>query len=442
VADILVVDDDQAVAAAFERFLTFEGHQCRLASSGEAALRAIEDRRPNLVLMDIRMPGVDGLTMLKQLRERFPGIYIVMMTAYGSSQTSIDAIRAGAFEYLTKPLDLDQLRGIIQKAVAAQASGINGNGGEDVAPPVTLIGETATMLDVYRMIGRLATNDAPALIVGERGSGKRLVVATIHDNSARRDERLLSVACGTASETEVSQALFAADPGTVALADVDRLPSPLQAMVAQALGAARTRGSARKLNARILATSERELTDAVRDGFNHSLADELGVITLRIPPLRERREDIPLLVRHFIQRFNVELNRSIKGIDEAAAKTLHAYTWPGNVAELERAIKRASIVARSEVITLDDLGGGSFEALAHGRPDVETALERSVRDSLHERLVQADSPGPSPYRQILDAVETTLVTEALAITKGNQVRAAEILGVNRATLRKKMPIDS
>src|SRR6185436_12613016 len=183
-AEILVVDDDQAVATAFERFLKHEGHVCTLASNGEDALRLAGERDPDLVVMDIKMPGVDGLQTLQQLRSRFPDLYIVMMTAYGTSQTSIDAIRAGAFEYLTKPLDLDQLRGVIRQALAAKESrerSASPEHHEPLHPQVKLIGETPAMQEVYKMIGRLATIDVPALIVGERGTGKELVVATIHD---------------------------------------------------------------------------------------------------------------------------------------------------------------------------------------------------------------------------------------------------------------------
>lgn len=440
-ADILVVDDDQAVATAFEHFLSFEGHECRLANSAAAALRAIEERVPELVMMDIRMPGVDGLTALQQFRAAYPGLCVIMMTAYGTSQTSIDAIRAGAFEYLTKPLDLEDLRSVIDKALAARNVALRA-ADDASAPPVRLAGQSAAMLDVYKMIGRLATNSVPALVIGERGTGKRLIVATVHANSERRAASLASVASGSAGEREVNAALCSDPLGTAVLVDVDQLSPPLQALVAQTLSGVRLPGSGARPVARVLATSERELGDLVRhDAFSRELFDELAVITVRVPPLRERREDIPLLVGHFIHRFNAELSRSIRGTDEKVASALHAYPWPGNVAELERVVKRACIVARSEVITLEDLGDTLSDSQVASRRDAESALVRSVREALHDRLVQEPASAPSPFHQIVDVVETTLVTEALAITNGNQVKAAEILGVNRATLRKKMPLE-
>jgi DNA-binding NtrC family response regulator len=441
-ADILIVDDDQAIATAFEHFLTYEGHTFRLASSAAEGMALLEQRSPDVVVMDVRMPGVDGVTALQQMRRRFPNLYVVMMTAYSSSQSSIDAIRAGAFDYLTKPLDLDELRDVIGRALAArQASGESAvAAAADLQPPVTLIGDTPAMLEVYKLIGRLATNSVTALIVGEHGTGKDLVVATIHGNSTRRDRPLVRLACASVSDAELDTALFGPGAGTVELAAIHLLPSPLQSRLAHALAAERTPGGGSRLTARLIVTTDRDLAEETAAGnFSRELYDEIGVIVLRLPPLRERREDIPLLVQHFIQRFNVELNRSIRGVDDQVARLMQAHAWPGNLAELERVIKRAAIVTRSDVITLHDIGESLTDNRFPGRPDVESALERAVRASLQERLVQADGTASSAFHDIVDAVESTLVREALAITNGNQVKAADILGVNRATLRKKMP---
>lgn len=441
-ADILVVDDDQSVAKAFEVFLAFDGHRCRIASDAEEAIRAIEAQRPHLVMMDVRMPGIDGLQALQQMRARFPRLYVVMMTAFGTSQTSIDAIRAGAFDYLTKPLDLDNLREVIAKALAAQqiaaSVGAPRDAGSSEAPPISLVGEAPAMLDVYKLIGRIATNSVPALIVGERGTGKRLAVATIHDNSSRRDQPLVTIDCGEVGESEGDEALFGRVAGTVALLHVDRLAPARQGRLLQALIAQRTRGSGPRLTARIVATAERELGDAVGAGeFSRELYDELAVITIRMPPLRDRREDIPRLVQHFIHRFDQELDRSIRGVDDRVARLLQDHAWSGNVGELERVIKRACIVARSEVIGADDIGPSLAASRFPAGGDADSALNRAVRTALHDRLVQAGA-GASVYHDIVELVEGRLVSEALTITNGNQVKAAEILGVNRATLRKKI----
>ena len=443
-ADILVVDDEQSIAKAFELFLAFDGHTCRIASNAEEAIRFIDEQRPHLVMMDVRMPGIDGLQALQQMRARFPGIYVVMMTAYGTSQTSIDAIRAGAFDYLTKPLDLDQLREVIAKALAAQqiAESVGASSVDTVSEaPVSLVGATPAMLDVYKLIGRLATNSVPALIVGERGTGKRLAVSTIHDNSSRRDQPLTALDCGDTSDAGVDDALFGHLAGTVALAQVDRLTPAQQGRLLHALIAQRTRGSGPRLTARIVATTERDLGDDARAGaFSRELCDELSVIILRMPPLRDRREDIPRLVQHFIHRFNLELDRSIRGVDDRVARMLQDHAWSGNVGELERVIKRACIVARSEVIGADDIGESLAESRFPAGGVGDSTLDRAVRTALHDRLVQAGA-GASVYHDIVERVESQLVSEALTITNGNQVKAADILGVNRATLRKKMPAE-
>jgi DNA-binding NtrC family response regulator len=266
-----------------------------------------------------------------------------------------------------------------------------------------------------------------------------LVVSTIHNNSARRDQPLTILDCATISDAEFSAQLFHDGGGTLDLRDVDQLSPPMQARVAQALAAQRTRGGGSRLTVRMVATAGSDLSDAAASGtFSRSLYDELAVITIRMPPLRDRHQDIPLLVRYFIQRFNAELSRSVRGVDDQVASALAEYPWPGNVAQLERVIKRACIVTRSQIITMDDLGDTLGEVRMSGSPDSHGSLARALRTVLHDRLVQKGG-SESVYHDIVDRVETALVEEALTITNGNQVKAAEILGVNRATLKKKMP---
>ena len=432
-AEILVVDDDQSIATAFERFLRHEGHVCTVASNAEDALRLVGERDPDLVVMDIRMPGVDGLQALQLLRSRYPDLYVVMMTAYGTSQTSIDAIRAGAFEYLTKPLDLDQLRTVIAHALAARRSRDQPIVGseEPPSPHVRLVGEVPAMQEVYKMIGRLATNDVPALIVGERGSGKELVAATIHLNSDRRESPFVTADCATLPEAAIEAEMTAAGSGTLHLAAVHALPRTLQARL--------TRGARTSLPARLIASTDKDPIELIEDpNFNREFYELLAVITLQIPPLRERREDVPLLVRYFIERFNEELNRTIKSVDDQVLQRFQEHDWPGNVGELESVVKRACIITRGDAITLPDIGGSLSENRFPGRQDAESALCRAARVALQERLVDTTAAvEASAFHDIVSLVETTLVKEALSITSGNQVKASELLGLNRATLRKK-----
>src|SRR4051812_37837123 len=222
-ADILVVDDDHSIVTAFQRFLAHEHHSARAANNAQDALKLISEQPPDIVIMDVRMPGMDGLQALNEIRARYPHLTVVIMTAYGTSQTSIDAIRAGAFDLLTKPFTLDDLRSIIEKALAAQRTTPTSESatmGPTADLLVNLVGQTPVMLEVYKIIARLATNEVPALIWGERGTGKQLVAETIHDNSARRDEPFAAVDCATLTDAAIAE-IFDGDAGTILLVDIE-----------------------------------------------------------------------------------------------------------------------------------------------------------------------------------------------------------------------------
>ena len=439
-AHILVVDDDASVAGALHRFLDSEGHDCRVASNVAEGLAAIEERRPDLVIMDIRMPGVDGMAGLDQMQSRFPGLCVVMMTGYGTSQTSIDAIRAGAFDYLTKPPDLDALRRLIARALASGAAVAPQ---DDAAEPVkpNLIGETPAMVELYKMIGRLAKNDVPALFVGEHGTGKSLAIAMLHDSSARSHEPLVLIDCALPGPA-LESAIFGDVSGTMHLSSIEAMPASLQSRLVRAIGDADRQRSTERIKARVLASTTADLVAAVSAGsFNRDLYDLISLITIHLPPLRERRDDIPLLIRHFIRVINAKLNRAIRAVDEPAMKRLQEHAWPGNIRELERVLTRAAILTGGDTLTSNDIAFLT-ESVYQAGTDGLSGLERAARAALQEQLV--DSPkdaGESIYHRIVDAVETAIVKEALAITNGNQVKASELLGLNRATLRKKAPSD-
>lgn len=437
-ADILVVDDDASVARALRRFLEIEGHACRVASNAADGVALIGDRRPDLVIMDIRMPGVDGLEALDQVQAKYPGLCVVMMTGYGTSQTSIDAIKAGAFDYITKPPDLDALRRLIVRAVDAGGP-VTAEPGDAESPTPQLVGDTPAMAELYKTIGRLAKNDVPALFVGERGTGKSLAVAMLHDSSARRHEALVRVNC-TIPAPALESAIFADVTGTLHLSNIEAMPAALQARLARALNdSERSRRSTERIRARVLASTSADLMAEVASGaFDREFYDLLSLITIHIPPLRDRKDDLPLLTRHFIRSINAKLNRSIKGVDDQAARRLYEHRWPGNSGELERVLTRAAILGSGDVITSNDL---SFltDSVFQAGTDGATALDRAVRSALQERLVDSPRGDAGLFHQIVDGVETALVKEALAITNGNQVKASELLGLNRATLRKKAP---
>jgi DNA-binding NtrC family response regulator len=440
-ADILVVDDDESIVQAFKAFLATEGHGCRVASTVDDAVREVSARRPDLVITDVRMPGADGLEGLQRMREIAPGLAVIVMTAYGTSQTSIEAMRLGAFDYLSKPLDLDELRTLIRRAVATPRPAAPAARDEfDRYGVVALVGTSPQMVEIYKTIGVLATNDVPPLIVGERGVGKQLIARTIHANSPRKDKPFVAIDGRSLPEPllegELQGATALAAGGSLFVSGLDALSPAMQARLARLLAERRSTSAA----PRVIVASETELSDLVRQGtFNRELYDYIGVIILRVPPLGERRGDIHDLVAHFIRRANDELGRTIIGADSQAMRLLAEHTWPGNVAELELTIKRACILARGEVITAADLKSSLKDPALPGRQEAETALEGSVRAALRQRLATGErGPDDSLFHAIVGLVEEGLVREALAITGGNQLRAAELLGVNRATLRKKM----
>jgi DNA-binding NtrC family response regulator len=468
-AQILIVDDDENICLAFRQFLDELGHTPLVASNAADAERIVAESHPDLVLMDIRMPGTDGLQALPSLRAIDPDLYVVMMTAYGTAQTSIDAMRLGAFDYLTKPLDLDVVKPLIEKALEAKAlsreARLEPAAGSEKVSLVDLVGSSPAMLEVYKRIGLLAGNDAPALLVGERGTGRKLVARTVHFNSRRRDRPFAVVYCRALPEAQLEAELFgvgatapagtigvAKEPGTlessrggtVLLKDVEALPRRLQTKLLHILsdrGADRGRGSPSKsFDLRIVATAERDLRDEVREGrFDPEFYDALRVITVELPPLRERTQDIPELVSHFIQGCNAELETAIVGADPRVLARLREHPWPGNVGELWNVVKRACLLARGEVITPDDLGDSLEAGALPGREEAESALLESVRNALLRRLGEEEA-GVSAFHQIVGRVEEILVREALKMTSGNQVKAAALLNLNRTTLRKKIQL--
>lgn len=435
-ADILVIDDDQSIARAFERFLKHDKHEFRIASSAEEGLRLLGERTPDLVFLDVRMPGLDGLQALPMMRTQYPAADVVIMTAHGSSQTSIDAMRAGAFDLLAKPLDVEQLRAIIGKVTAAQAvrMKVAATSEADEFEGSALVGDSPAMLDVFKLIGRLATLDVPALVVGERGTGKRMVVAAIHGNSPRNDAPLTVIDCaGPDLAAELQPLLERSLTGTVQLAGIEALSLREQARLAVLL-----RDHSGPPPARVIASTSLDLSELVDRGeFNRELFEDLAVITLQLPALRERRDDIPLLVDFLLRRLSRELGRPVQGVDTTVMRQFREHSWPGNIAELANVLRRAGILSSTGVITADDLGDSLTVRRSAVRRGGDTGLARAAKEALRERLASPAGPDASAYHDVVSIVEEALVQEALDITDGNQVKAADLLGVNRTTLRKK-----
>ncbi len=461
---ILVVDDEPSVRFVLREALTERGHAVEEAAGGEEARRALSAGPFDLVFLDVRMPDVSGFEILDEIVARGPGgPLVVIVTAENTFDNAIEAMKRGAFDYLTKPFDLAQVEGIVTKALRVrglrhEVADLRRRVGEAFRSGEVLIGRTPTMIELYKTIGRVAPSDAAVLLLGESGTGKELVARAIHYHSRRNEGPFLAVNMAAIPTELIESELFGhekgaftgaiearigrfrqAHGGTLFLDEVGDLPLALQAKLLRVVQEQEVTPlggrSALPIDVRIVAATHQDLEVAVRDGrFREDLYFRLNVVPIRIAPLRERREDIPLLVNHFIERFATELGLPLRWPTERALERLVAHSWAGNVRELENVIKRALALASGEVITEEDVELAT-DRRTTGGPDWTDALRREFSALL-------DSPDPAsergPYWTLVERVERTVLVEALARAEGNQLRAARLLGINRNTLRKKL----
>jgi len=458
---VLVVDDEEKVCWAFEQFLEEEGHTPLIASSAQEALEKVMVEKPDLVIMDIRMPGqLDGLEALTEMKKLDPEVYVIIMTAYGNMQTAIEAMQAGAYDYIIKPPDLDQVSVVIQKALRSQKlsreltllrSEVMGKYQKD-----NIIGQSPQMQDIYKLVGTLTTNDVTVLIEGETGVGKELVAKAIHYNSPKRGRPFITVNCAALTETLLESELFGHEKGaftgavgqkqgkfevvrdgTLFLDEIGDISPNTQTKLLRVLddGEFERVGSNKtlKMSARIIAATNRDLVRAVRAGrFREDLYYRLRVFSIHIPPLRERKEDIPLLSAFFVDMSNQELSKQIRGVDPGTMELLLTYNWPGNVRELENAIKSAAVSCRGDVILSEHLPQGITRTSQEpGCAGLEAALGEIFREKVR-------SGASNPFKEITEYVDELLVEMALQQADQNQVKAAALLGISRTTLRKKV----
>jgi len=440
---ILVVDDDTVTCELLCEVFTQEGFHTSFEHSGEDALSALAVSQPDLLLSDIRMKTrLDGLSLLELVRRDYSRIPVVLMTAFGSIETAIRAVKEGAFDYISKPFNIDELVAIARRAlatgVASQASAVLENEGRTSG----LIGRTPSMLEVYKMIARVSDSPAAVLVTGESGTGKELVARAIHTHSPRAGAPFVAVNCGALTETLLESELFGhvkgsftgatgnkrgifehAGEGTVFLDEVSETSPGLQVKLLRVLQEREVvpvgGTGVIKVRARVIAASNGDLEKLSAAGaFRRDLLYRLNVIQLQLPPLRERRDDIPLLVGHFI------LKHSLKGqaqatIDEGAMRALIAHSWPGNVRELENVVERAITLSKGQRITSSDLPPRiCLEHSGNATPPLSA-----------DDLADLFSGLPS-----LDELERRYILHVLDATGSNRKRTAEILGINRKTL--------
>ncbi|MFP5409870.1 MAG: nitrogen regulation protein NR(I) [Gammaproteobacteria bacterium] len=451
---VWIIDDDRSIRWVLEKALLREDIPCMTFSSGSDALRELERSTPAAVLSDIRMPGVSGLELLQSLKERLPKVPVIIMTAYSDLDSAVAAFQGGAFEYLPKPFDVDQALELVRRALAESASR---DAPAPTESPVTeMLGQAPAMQEVFRAIGRLSQSHATVLITGESGSGKELVARALHRHSPRASGPFIALNTAAIPRDLLESELFGhergaftgaaaqrrgrfeqADGGTLFLDEIGDMPAELQTRLLRVLADGqfyRVGGHTPiKVNVRVIAATHQDLEVRVREGlFREDLFHRLNVIRLRLPALRERREDIPLLVRHFMQKSARELGMEAKGVSEAAMKTLVGLPWSGNVRQLENVCHYLTVMAPGQVVEAGDLPGD----LMQGQTVVQSgdwlqglAAEAGARLARGEAAILDD---------LTQAYEKTLIEVALRHTGGRRIEAAHLLGWGRNTLTRKI----
>jgi len=458
---ILVADDERGICDAFAAFLAKEGHEPLLASNGSDALRLVREKKPAAAFLDVQMPGGDGLTALEEIRRAAPDLPVIVMTAYGTLDTARRAMSLGAFDYIGKPVELAQLRKLLQRALHKPQPGTgalpagSGQGG------LNLLGQSSAMQALYKKMALLTGNDLAILITGESGVGKEVVARAIHDLGPNRDQPFVAVNCAAIPDTLIEAELFgneagaftdarskrigrfeAAGNGTLFLDEVSELPYHLQSKLLRVLQehSFERLGSVRTIDftARLVAASNRSLEEQVADGrFREDLYHRLNLASLRVPPLREREQDVELLAVHFLGQANIEIGKRISGIEPSVIDRLSAYSWPGNVRELEHCIKRTVLAARGSTLTAHDLELPDESAKAGENPGSLAELLAAQAAAMVAAPEKFGGDGRI-YQEMMDAAGLALIDAALRATNDNQVAAASLLGINRSTLRKKL----
>ena len=446
-----------------EKGLGQAGYDVVAVKDGTSALRAFEAEPFDVVFLDVRMPGVDGLTALARLREIRGDACVVVMTAHGTMDTAIQAMQRGAYDYLGKPFDLDEVLLLTERALTArrltqEVSRLK-SGLQEVWEFGAIIGRHPRMQEVYKTIGRVAASDVTVLLRGESGTGKELVASAIHNYSRRAGGPFVAVSCAAIPATLLESEMFGhergaftdakerrlgklelAHGGTLYLDEIGDMPVELQTKLLRAL---QERTIERlggqdpiRIDVRVLAATNRDLEALMKDGrFREDLYYRLNVVSVNLPPLRERRRDVPLLIEHLLAKHAGELGE--RGLAPEALDRLVGYDWPGNVRELENVIQRAMVMATSGIILPEHLPIAPVSAAASVTVDapLEEVIERKLIECVRGLREHASA---NLYDLMIGLVEKPLLRAVLRETAGNQVRASQILGINRNTLRKKL----
>jgi len=440
---ILVVDDEKTHRGMIKTVLSPEGYEIDQADDGQEAVDVVEEKFYDLILMDIRMKRMDGISALKKIKELSPGIPVIIMTAYASIDTAIEALKSGANDYLIKPVDIEELKLLVKRNLRhhqlEQENRFLKERLDEQFHFDNIIGKSPQMRKLFETIGLVAPTEATVLITGESGTGKELFANAIHLNSTRRDRSLITVNCAALPETLLESELFGHEKGaftgavarkkgrfemahkaSIFLDEIGEMPLSTQVKILRVLQEREFEpvgsGDTVKVDIRIISATNKDLEEEIKAGrFREDLFYRLNVVTINVSPLRERKEDIPLLIDFFLKRYAEKNQKLIKGFTPRAMDLLMRYNWPGNARELENVIERAVILSRDDNIT-----PGEF-------PGVIQGLDEKSDDMLFL------APGKS-----LKEVERQMIIRTLEETGGNRTRAAEILGISRRTLQLKL----
>lgn len=444
-ARILIADDDEVSCQLFAEVLETEGYQVTRVPSGDEALARLRGEAYDLLLVDVRMPGLSGLEVTRTVHKEFPSLPILVMTAFGSIETAIEAIREGAFDFISKPMNLEELKKTVARALAQQRlhhSSPTRDGvkwGEQLG---TVIGRSPAMVEVYKTIARVAPTKSTVLILGDSGTGKELMARAIHQHSPRASKPFVAVDCGALTETLLESELFGhvrgsftgavsdkkgvfeeAEGGTCFLDEIGDITLNMQAKLLRVLQEHEVRrvGAQKsiKVDVRVIAATNKDLEQVVRKrAFREDLYYRLKVVSIYLPPLRKRPADIPSLAQYFLRRYGHETGKPVSGISDEAMDVLCTYAWPGNVRELENAIERAVTLSLQPLLSPEDLPAEARE----GKPSRLCGNQREDEDFFF--------PG-SPS---LEEVKRRYVLHVLSVTQGNIARSAKTLDIDRRSL--------
>jgi DNA-binding NtrC family response regulator len=469
---ILLIDDDEGLVHFLSRFFTRKGYAVTACSGGRAAIDMISRETFDLILLDYKMPDLNGLDTLSEIRAVEVKTPVIMMTAYGTTDLAIEAMKRGAYDYLVKPFERREL-----SRITAEALEVNRRMKEKVhfpagdLPPspspdraeLQIIGNSRIMRDVYKLIGQIAEKDVSVLITGESGTGKELVARAIYHHSRRSEKPFIAVNCAAIPETLFESELFGHERGaftgaertyigklerchhgTLFLDEIGDMSPMLQAKLLRVLqeGEVERLGGSQmiRVDVRIIAATNKNLEEEVAaDRFRRDLYWRLKVISINMPSLRQRLEDIPLLTAYFLQRFSAEYNRPVYRMSDAALARLTSYSWPGNVRELENCVRRAVLLCAGEVISGTQLMLPGREISGHRDVLSREQLMERLREKLEDLLPEIIGfSRQNIHANVIETVEEILIRKALEISGNNQVQAARMLGISRNTLRHRL----